>query len=95
MLHYLKPSHHGFQVRRGQERFVDIEFHHRELLAYACEAYSRVVPQGARKSRIAFAEVMLDDASSHFHGRNSKRSPLWSSTPLGHETAGESSGKQP
>ena len=64
MLHYLKPSHHGFKVRRGQERFVDVEFVHRELFAYACEAYSRVVLQGARKSRIAFAEKMLDEAFS-------------------------------
>ena len=64
MLHYLKPSHHGFHVRRGQERFVDIEFHHRELFAYACEAYSRVVLHGDRKSRIAFAEEMPDAAFS-------------------------------
>jgi len=46
MLHYLKPSHYGLQVRRGQERFVDTEFRHRELFAYACEAYSRVVLLG-------------------------------------------------
>src|SRR5579885_2288697 len=36
MLHYLKPSHYGLHVRRGHERFVDTEFHHRELFAYAC-----------------------------------------------------------
>jgi len=64
MLHYLKPSHYGFHVRRGQERFIDIEFHHRELFAYACEAYSRVVLHGDRKSRIAFAEKMLNAAFS-------------------------------
>jgi len=64
MLHYLKPSHYGFEVRRGQERFVDIEFHHRELLAYASEAYSRVVLHGDRRSRIAFAEKMPDTAFS-------------------------------
>ena len=64
MLHYLKPRHYGLQVRRGQERFVDVEFHHRELFAYACEANSRVILQGARKSRIAFAEKMLDAAFS-------------------------------
>jgi hypothetical protein len=64
MLHYLKPSHYGFHVRRGQERFVDIEFHHRELFAYACEAYSRVVLHGDRKSRIAFAEKMMEAAFS-------------------------------
>ncbi len=64
MLHYLKPRHYGFQVRRGQERFVDVEFHHRELFAYACEAYSRVVLHDKRKSRIGFAEKMLDEAFS-------------------------------
>jgi hypothetical protein len=64
MLHYLKPSHYGFHVRRGQERFVDVEFQHRELFAYACEAYSRVVLHGDRKSRGAFAEKMLDGAYS-------------------------------
>ena len=26
MLHYLKPSHYGLHVRRGQERFADVEF---------------------------------------------------------------------
>ncbi len=64
MLHYLKPSHYGLQVRRGQERFVDTEFRHRELFAYACEAYSRVVLLGDRKSRIAFVEKMPDAAFS-------------------------------
>jgi len=64
MLHYLKSSQYGFQVRRGQERFVDIEFHHRELFAYACEAYSRVVVHGDRKARTAFAEKMPDAAFS-------------------------------
>ena len=64
MLHYLKPSHYGFHVRRGQERFVDVKFHHRELFAYACEAYSRVVLHSDRKSRIAFAEKLLDSAFS-------------------------------
>jgi hypothetical protein len=69
MLHYLKPSHYGLGVRRGQERFVDIEFCHRELFAYACEAYSRVVLQGERKLRIAFAEKMLDAAFSFPRGQ--------------------------
>ena len=64
MLHYLKPSHYGFEVRRGQERFVDIEFCHRELFAYASEAYSRVILHGERKSRIAIAEKMQDGAFS-------------------------------
>ena len=26
LLHYLKPEHNGLHVRRGQERFVDVEF---------------------------------------------------------------------
>lgn len=69
MLHYLKPSHYGLHVRRGQERFVDIEFHHRELFAYACEAFSRLVLHGERKSRIAFAEKMLDAAFSFPRGQ--------------------------
>ena len=64
MLHYLKPSHYGLHVRRDQERFVDTEFRHRELFAYACEAYSRVVLHGERKLRVAFAEKMLDVAFS-------------------------------
>jgi len=64
MLHYLKPSHYRLHVRRGQERFVDIEFRHRELFAYACEAYSRVVLHGERRFRIAFAEKMQDAAFS-------------------------------
>ena len=33
MLHYLKPQNFGFLVRRGQERFVDIEFRYRELFS--------------------------------------------------------------
>jgi hypothetical protein len=69
MLHYLKPSHYGLHVRRGQERFVDIEFCHRELFAYACEAYSRVILQGERKLRSAFAEKMLDAAFSFPRGQ--------------------------
>jgi hypothetical protein len=43
---------------------VDVEFHHRELFAYACEAYSRVILEGTRKSRLAFAEKMVDAAFS-------------------------------
>jgi hypothetical protein len=64
LLHYLKPSHYGLQVRRHQERFIDAEFHYRELLAYACEAYSRVILHRDRKPRIAFAERMQEDAFS-------------------------------
>ena len=62
LLHYLKPSHHGLPVRRGQERSVDTEFRHRELFAYSCEAYSRVVLYGERKSRVTFAEKMQQGA---------------------------------
>ena len=64
MLHYLKPRHYALQVRRGQERFVDIEFRRRELFAYACEAYSRAILHGERRSRIAFAEKMREGAFS-------------------------------
>src|SRR5262249_38786212 len=64
MLPYLKPRHYGPNVRGGPKRFVDIEFRRRELFAYACEAYSRVVLYAERRSRIAFAEKMLDAAFS-------------------------------
>jgi hypothetical protein len=64
LLHYLKPEHYGLHVRRGQERFVDVEFRHRELFAFACEAYSRVILQGDRSSRIAFADRMREEAFS-------------------------------
>ena len=64
MLHYLKPRLYGLHVRRGQERFVDIEFCHSELFAYASEAYSRVILHSERKSRIAFAEKMQESAFS-------------------------------
>jgi hypothetical protein len=69
LLHYLKPQHYGLHIRRGQERFVDVEFCHRELFAYSCEAYSRVVLQGERKSRISFAEKMLENAFSFPRGQ--------------------------
>ncbi|PYU48391.1 MAG: hypothetical protein DMG53_06815 [Acidobacteria bacterium] len=64
LLHYLKPEHYGLHVRRGQERFVDVEFCHRELFAFECEAYSRVVRHDKRKSRISFAEEMKERAFS-------------------------------
>jgi len=64
LLHYLKPGHYGLQVRRGQERFVDVEFAHRELFAFSCEAYCRLARLGDRKSRIAFAESMCQNAFS-------------------------------
>lgn len=65
MLHYLKPAHFGLTTRRGQERFLDVTFRHRELFAYSCEAYSRVVAVGgARSERVAFAETMLESATS-------------------------------
>jgi len=64
LLHYLKPRNFGLHVRRHQERFVDIEFRHRELFAYACEAYARVLLHGECKSRILFAEKMREDAFS-------------------------------
>lgn len=65
MLHYLKPAHFGLTTRRGQERFLDVTFRHRELFAYSCEAYSRVVATGAvRGERVAFAETMRAAAVS-------------------------------
>ena len=68
LLHYLKPLHYGLLVRRGQERFVDVEFCHRELFAFACEAYSRVVLHGERRSRLSFAEKMFEGAFSFPRG---------------------------
>jgi hypothetical protein len=62
LLHYLKPEHFGLHLKRGQERFVDVEFRHRELFAFACEAYSRVVLQGGLKARMSFAARMREDA---------------------------------
>jgi hypothetical protein len=64
LLHYLKPRNFGLAVRRHQERFVDIEFRHRELFAFACEAYSRVALHGPRRSRVNFAERMREAAFS-------------------------------
>ena len=42
---------------------MDVEFRHRELFAFACEAYSRVILQEDRKSRMA--------RCSSSHGRTS------------------------
>ena len=69
LLHYLKPQHYGLHVRRGQERFVDVEFCYRELFAFACEAYSRVVLHSERRSRLSFAEKMLESAFSFPRGQ--------------------------
>jgi hypothetical protein len=69
LLHYLKPAHYGLQVRRDQQRFVDVEFCHRELFAFASEAYSRVVLHNKRKSRISFAEEMKARAFSFPRGQ--------------------------
>ena len=44
-------------------------FNHRELFAYAYEAYSRVVLHGPRKARIAFAEKMQQGAFSFPRGQ--------------------------
>lgn len=64
LLHYLKPGHFQLPVRRNQERFVDVDFFHRELFAFACEAYSRVCQNGDRKSRHLSASQMFDKATS-------------------------------
>jgi len=69
LLHYLKPRNYGLHVRRGQERFADVDFCHYELFAFACEAYSRVVLRGDRKSRISFAEKMQEGAISFPRGQ--------------------------
>ncbi|PYT30169.1 MAG: hypothetical protein DMG57_09070 [Acidobacteria bacterium] len=74
-------------VRRGQERFIDVEFRHRALLAYACEAYSRVVLHGERKSRVSFAEKMQADAFSFPRGQI-EEVPRWFSWLLAREMAG-------
>ena len=64
LLHYLKPERFGLPVPKGKERFVDVDFQHRELFAYACEAYSRVARCESRASRIQFSEQMFADAFS-------------------------------
>ena len=76
MLHYLKPAHFDLAVRRGQERFVDVEFRDRELFAYSCEAYSRVVVRGGRKDRMAFAAAMCEGASSFPRAEVEASAPL-------------------
>jgi hypothetical protein len=63
MLHYLKPAH-GFKTKRNQERFVDVEFRHRELFAYTCEAYARAAAIRGRRRRISFAAAMSEKAHS-------------------------------
>ena len=64
MLHYLKPANFDLAVGRGQERFLDVQFQHRELFAYSCEAYSCVVVRGDRRARISFAETIHEAAVS-------------------------------
>ena len=64
LLHYLKPEHYGLRAGRGQGRFVNVDFRHRELFAFACEAYSQVVSHDTRKARMAFAGKMRADAFS-------------------------------
>ena len=65
MLHYLKPAHFGLTTRRGQERFLDVTFRHRELFAYSCEAFSRVLAaHTARRERIALTETIREAAVS-------------------------------
>jgi hypothetical protein len=64
LLHYLKPRHYALHVGPHQKRFVDVEFRHYELFAFACEAYSRVVQHGGRRSRLSFAGQMPESAFS-------------------------------
>lgn len=46
LLHYLKPEDYGLPIKRGQERFLDVRFIDRELFAYTCEAYTRLLQKG-------------------------------------------------
>src|ERR1035441_874973 len=62
LLHYLKPEHYGLRVRRGQERFVDVEFRHREL-AFACEAFSRANPPRRSRFRSEIGPVSIPPKS--------------------------------
>lgn len=64
LLHYLKPELCGLRVPKTKERFVDVDFHRRELFAYTCEAYSCVLQRGNHTSRLGFAGMMRDDAFS-------------------------------
>jgi hypothetical protein len=43
---------------------VDVDLCHYELFAFACEAYSRVALHGERKTRVAFAGQMPEEAFS-------------------------------
>ncbi|MDO8806697.1 MAG: hypothetical protein Q7R35_19970, partial [Elusimicrobiota bacterium] len=56
LLHYLKPKHYSLHVKRGQERFVDVKFLDRELFAYTCEAYTKVLEKGKSKAVKTFTE---------------------------------------
>jgi hypothetical protein len=64
LLHSLKPARLGLRPRHGQERFVDVEFRHRELFAHACEAYTRISGIKGRQARLTFADSMERDAVS-------------------------------
>ena len=56
-------------MRRGEERFVDAEYRCRELFAYSCEAYTAWFSTGGRKSRVAFADKMQQEAFSYPQGQ--------------------------
>jgi len=64
LLHYLKPGNFGLPVKRGQERFLDVRFDSRELLAYVCEAYSKCVAMDDRAARLAFVDRFAEEAGS-------------------------------
>jgi hypothetical protein len=56
LLHYLKPKDYDLYIKRGQERFVDVKFTDRELFAYTCEVYTKVLEKGKRKAVKTFAD---------------------------------------
>lgn len=69
LLHYLKPEHYGLPVKRGQERFLDVRFIDRELFAYTCEAYTRLLEKG-RGTALGSAEKIWE-VCGHYPPRKS------------------------
>lgn len=68
VFHNCKREPIGLPHTRKKEWLLEIDFHHRETFAYACEAYSRIVVAGkTRKERLdlvaQWAESPAHDAS--------------------------------
>lgn len=58
IFHNCKRGTLGLRQTRTREWLLDIDFHHRETFAYACEAYSRVIDGAAdRRERLQRAEA--------------------------------------